>query len=718
MLKIYDSFSNSILNLAQLLEHHIIHLEVIHKGNSYNLSPEIENSLVTKTSIKVNVERDTSVLLHLSHSLNPEQINRWRDIILHHWDFVGLIFKADYQLKSRDLLLHTAKTLASPLRLKDVLKQILDNTLEVIEAADAGSIYLFDDKQNSLIPMVTGGFNWKYIKKIRFNPNESLTGLTFSRREPMIFHKTDDVYKGMATMSKPNRDYFDLAVPKVSQGVGAKSRSAMGCPFIIEGKCLGVITINNFLTEARFYKDDLNLLEAICNQASLAIQRASLFQEIENQVTELRELNESIYKKNLLLESASDTHEKLMKIIFQQKGIDEMALVIAEVIGNPIAIYDEYINLLSPPLSEQEFGFNPEIPSFLNEFKKVAEHQKALFVIPDDYYPVFYPLLLHPIIVANNVIGYLVIVGKNKQIKPSLKTPIEQSSTVIAIELLKQESIYETEQRMKGKFLDDINTNINVELIQKQGSYLGISERFHYHFIAIEIDQKKDKHFRSIKSDMKRLQQQIEKVILQTNQSNIVFNQMYGMKALVGWNKTLDDEMAMKRAFELITTIKQLVNHYFSNFICSYAIGRLTKDWKDLRLSYQDTNKCIDIFQEKGLLGEVMTYKDIGIARIIMNSSQEDLRQFVMDQMNPLLQYKHQNRNELIKTLDEYLKTNQNLNATAKTLHLHINTLHYRLKRIEALLDISLKDDLHQIKFAWDIMDILGTKEKWLQSSL
>ncbi|MGM8211384.1 helix-turn-helix domain-containing protein [Virgibacillus sp. W0430] len=718
MLQVYKSFSESITNLAELLDHQLVDFEITHKQTTYNFMLENEECTVNEaeaTTIQVNVEPQTTVLLTFSELFSQREKDRWEKIVHHHWQFIGLIRKASYQLKSRNLLLYTAKTLASPLRFKDVLKQILSNTLEVIEAADAGSIYFYDEKENLLVPMVTGGYDWRYIKHIRFKPNESLTGLTFSTGKPTIYKNTKNVLAAMTTMEEKNRYYFDQAVPKDANGENAQPRDTMGCPFIIEGKCLGVIVINNYFINANFNQDDLDLLEAICNQASLAIQRAQLFQELEDQVQVLQQLNESIQHKNKLLESASNIHTKLMEIILQQKQISEMANVIADVIDNPIVIYDEHINLLAASDIEEDLGFVQEMPSFLHEFKKIEQTKQPVHIKKAETYPITYPLFLYPIIVANHVRGYLIIVERNNAIKQLEKTTIEQSATVIAIELLKRESIYETEQRIKGEFLDDIDTNLDVELIKKQGSYLGISDRFYYNFIGIELDRTIDNHIYFDKHQIKRLQRRIEKIILQANMSNITFHRMHGLKALVGWNKNVTDERAIERALTLVKTIKQQIENDFPSFSCSFAIGRLSKSWKDIQLSFQDTNKCMDILHERKVPAQIMTYKEIGLSRIIMNTSQEELQQFVLDQLKPLFDYEHQNREELIKTLDIFLSNNQNLKQTAEDLHLHINTLHYRLKRIEEIIGLSPKDDLLQLKFAWNIMEVLGTKSDWMK---
>jgi len=50
-----------------------------------------------------------------------------------------------------------------------------------------------------------------------------------------------------------------------------------------------------------------------------------------------------------------------------------------------------------------------------------------------------------------------------------------------------------------------------------------------------------------------------------------------------------------------------------------------------------------------------------------------------------------QKEKELLETLKCYLANDQSLKKTAFDLHIHINTLHYRLKQMKELTDIDPK---------------------------
>ena len=63
-----------------------------------------------------------------------------------------------------------------------------------------------------------------------------------------------------------------------------------------------------------------------------------------------------------------------------------------------------------------------------------------------------------------------------------------------------------------------------------------------------------------------------------------------------------------------------------------------------------------------------------------------------------LLQYDRKNTTELYKTLCSFMDNEKNYLETAKALHVHRNTLKYRLGRIAELTGISL-DNEQELKY-------------------
>lgn len=720
MKSVYYRFSELIQMFFETIHFRVINLEVLDREKSMFKRKFIANSPLPEehhsTYFEIRVTEKVLIAVTGIGKINDKQIDKCKNFITKQWELTDELHSYDYQLRAKELLLYTSKKLSSSLRLEDVLSMILDNTLDVIEAADSCSLYIYDEEEKLLVPKVTRGFNWEYIKKIKFKPGESLTGETYLNQKPMIFHKSKDVYKGMETMGSKNWEYFLKSLPLVN-GEVAVSKSAMCCPFIVKGQCLGVVSINNFFNDAHFKEEDLELLEAICNQAALVIDRVKLFQLTESRAKALNVLNNMIKKKNEILNYASKTHSQLTELVLQEKGIDVITKTISDIINKPIIIYDEFINVLSTSNAEEDYGFEIEMPPFLEKLKKISLEKKVVQIDSARKHSIPAPILLVPIIKSKEVKGYMVILAKKDHLDEMEQMSIEHACTVVALELLKREAVYETTQRLKGEFLDDIQSNVvDIELLKKQAGYLGIIEDYNYNFITVEINlHAKNETFIGLKNN-KKLQLIIERLITYKNPSSLVFNRKNGLKALVAWSKSTEENSFLKKVKILINEIEKIIHRYFPKLRCSYGVGRMVHTVDDLPLSYSDIIQCSEIMKKKNISGQMVTYREIGPAKIIMKSSEQELYQFVIDQLQPLIVYKHQNRNDLIHTLETYLSFNQNMKETAQALHLHLNTLSYRIKRIEEILGVSLKDGttIFNLQLAWSILHFLGVKEKWL----
>jgi PucR family transcriptional regulator, purine catabolism regulatory protein len=74
-----------------------------------------------------------------------------------------------------------------------------------------------------------------------------------------------------------------------------------------------------------------------------------------------------------------------------------------------------------------------------------------------------------------------------------------------------------------------------------------------------------------------------------------------------------------------------------------------------------------------------------------------ELDAFCEDVLGPLLAYDRAHASALLETLGVYLRANENLRRTAERLFVHVNTVNYRLRRIEAITGLDLADSRQRL---------------------
>jgi DNA-binding PucR family transcriptional regulator len=80
-------------------------------------------------------------------------------------------------------------------------------------------------------------------------------------------------------------------------------------------------------------------------------------------------------------------------------------------------------------------------------------------------------------------------------------------------------------------------------------------------------------------------------------------------------------------------------------------------------------------------------------------SDPDEVRSFYRDTVEPLVRYDDQYRSDLLGTLEEYLASDCNMNATARAIFAHRHTVAYRLDRVKELtgLDPQISEDRERL---------------------
>lgn len=137
------------------------------------------------------------------------------------------------------------------------------------------------------------------------------------------------------------------------------------------------------------------------------------------------------------------------------------------------------------------------------------------------------------------------------------------------------------------------------------------------------------------------------------------------------------------------------------------GVSETLTDIRDLKGCARHARDALWLGSRKGTGGVVFCYDDLVIYQLFQRvESREELGQMAARVLGDLLL--PENR-DLLETLDCYVRCNGSAKKAAEPLFLHVNTLHYRLKKIEAILG----RDLSQAEDLFDVM--LALKLHWFQ---
>jgi carbohydrate diacid regulator len=125
------------------------------------------------------------------------------------------------------------------------------------------------------------------------------------------------------------------------------------------------------------------------------------------------------------------------------------------------------------------------------------------------------------------------------------------------------------------------------------------------------------------------------------------------------------------------------------------GIGQYYPDLGGLRKSFQDAKLALEVGSKVWGQGRVYHIKYVGMFITLANTTQERKAELAHQILSPLLRDE-----QLFKTVQAFLATGLNLTEAAENLHIHRNTLIYRLDKTKKLINLDPRhfDDALQIK--------------------
>jgi sugar diacid utilization regulator len=100
--------------------------------------------------------------------------------------------------------------------------------------------------------------------------------------------------------------------------------------------------------------------------------------------------------------------------------------------------------------------------------------------------------------------------------------------------------------------------------------------------------------------------------------------------------------------------------------------------------------RALAIAQRLGAVGEITTHASLGVHRLLLHVPGEELRSFADDVLGDLAAYDVAQRASLLETLAAFLGANGNLRRAGDELFVHVNTVSYRIRRIEEITALDL----------------------------
>ena len=214
-----------------------------------------------------------------------------------------------------------------------------------------------------------------------------------------------------------------------------------------------------------------------------------------------------------------------------------------------------------------------------------------------------------------------------------------------------------------------------------------VGERFGYHSqnkyicMILRLEKKRDEHSIGVEMNLKQAEGIVSNYVTQKNENVLSFLDGETVISFVPSPNNIRRSVVHEELKNVFEEIKKVI----SGRIWSAVVGSLVKNLDDFRKSYLDAIQTENVVYE--LKNQIQFYDDWYAHIFILKRSEEELEQLVDQVLDPL--FEHQ---DLLQLLAVYYTYGEDLKATAERLFIHVNTVKYRLKKVDEILGYNSRE--------------------------
>lgn len=194
---------------------------------------------------------------------------------------------------------------------------------------------------------------------------------------------------------------------------------------------------------------------------------------------------------------------------------------------------------------------------------------------------------------------------------------------------------------------------------------------------------------RQVLEDKLRFSQIIQEVFQRFNQKVLYTTRSDRTFLLLPSDGCMQEE---KRIESVVQTLLQCTSEQLKNSNVFIGWGNAFECLREFKKSMEQAELALKVSLTSGKR-LYFGYNTLGFYKVLFNvSNRKELEKFRSEILTPLHAYDQRHQGELLSTLTAFLESNDNLANVAEKLHIHRNTLRYRLQKVEELTGRDLGD--------------------------
>ncbi|MEB3103941.1 helix-turn-helix domain-containing protein [Paenibacillaceae bacterium T2] len=450
-------------------------------------------------------------------------------------------------------------------------------------------------------------------------------------------------------------------------------------PLMVNLKTIGVLHVAK--TTDIFTREDKERLQFLSSYVSVLIENARLYK--------------SELEAKSRLEKIVIQNQELVQQTATREDFAELVNTISRMIHSTVILYDRFFRPITYSMTADSNDIE-QISAVLNDKKWeiMKDANQEQWIRLND---VLGEYGIWKVIGGKDLHGYLAINLDKQEIDVFIRMELNQALNVCAIQFIKQKLVADAKEQIKDSLF--IN-QLLVEKIEDKSKIAQYSSLFNFNIheshkiglMSIEFNGKfYDEHDLFAQEITKNwLWERIREKLSQFDPDILLTRKDSYYVLFASEKKERENKNYWESIYHLI---KKFVSNERPGGDIFLGISKSTESMDDYFTCYKQALQALNIVSLRHKNKGFLSFNGLGSYAVLHNLHDHDTgRLFIREYLDPLMASGNDKTRDLFDTLHVYLQVNGNMKDTAGCLHIHVNTLKYRLGKIKELLNLDIDD--------------------------
>jgi hypothetical protein len=411
-------------------------------------------------------------------------------------------------------------------------------------------------------------------------------------------------------------------------------------------------------------------------------------------------------RRNSVYRRMTAVCDRIADAALRGAGATELVTIFALMIRKTVLLLDPEFGLLTrAPGGEPaaiKLPWNPGEASVARLLRALAAERRPLRVPPVPGSALAHGCLAMPVTAGKAVLGYLLVLDDTGAADPDDADLIITSyaATLFALTLARERTTLELGLRYQGTVVDSLVCGhfLDQQDARRKAGELGITDSQPFRVAVARIQGSSTAPAVSQRGDDGESQRLMSGLAVSARSPFVLRGS--GLVMIVPESQEAELQEDMRPAAQdpggreaPLAGLARLLADSPAGLQITCGVSEPTTAPDLAPRALRQAEQAVDLGIRLGRAGQVVRYEELGIYRLLLQiGDMNELWRFAEDVLGPLIDYGATHKVDLIGTVSAYLSQHESLKQTARVLRVHVNTVTYRVQRIEQLTSLDLSD--------------------------